>query len=239
MGRPTAWPSWPARSVSWCARLVAFGLVLGGAGCRKQPPAPLPVADPTPTFVADCRPCRFILAPGLPPWEFTFALDSTAEGRAVTAITARSTGDSVSRRLEVHGMLPQPPGEKFFFGAPDLDRDGRRDLLLATVRGVANTYADYWRFAPDTGAFVYLGNYPMLTPDSASGRLRSYERGGEGGRVYSDREWTLEGDSLVVLREEVQEATPKAGEFLRIVRTRSGPGAALREVTRERVREAP
>ncbi len=185
--------------------------------------------------MADCRPCRFQIGPSLPPFAFTFDIDSTSDGRAVTAIQARRDGAPQGQRLPVHAMTPEAPGQEFFFGATDLNGDGNLDLLIATSRGVANTYADYWRFVPDSSTFAYLGNYPVFTVDTASRRLKSYERGGDGGRLYQAREWGFEGDSLVVLREEVQEATTTPGEFVRIVRERPAGGAGLREVLRERV----
>jgi hypothetical protein len=188
--------------------------------------------------VADCHPCRFRIGPSLPPFAFTFQIDSTSEGRAVTAIQAQREGAPQGQRLPVHHMTPEAPGQKFFFGATDLNGDSNLDLMIATSRGVANTYADYWRFAPDSSTFAYLGNYPVFTLDTATGRLKTYERGGVGGRVYQAREWGFEDDSLVVLREEVQEAAKTAGEFVKIVRERmAGGGGGLREVKRERVRD--
>jgi hypothetical protein len=46
---------------------------------------------------------------------------------------------------------------------------------------------------------------------------------------------------LLVMREEVQEASDTPGEFVRIVRERADAGAqsGLREVLRERVKERP
>jgi hypothetical protein len=205
-----------------------------GMACSRAAP-PRPTQDPVPGFVADCRPCRFQIGPGLAPFDFTFDIDSTADGRTVTAIETRADGSRRGERLTVHGMMPAAAGEKFFFGAVDLNHDGNLDLLIATRHGVANTYADYWRFAGDSSRFVYLGNYPMFTFDSASGRLKSYERGGEGGRIYAAREWGFEDDTLVVLREEVQESGGKPGEFLNVVRERAAGG--LREVSRRSVKD--
>jgi hypothetical protein len=199
--------------------------------CRPQAP-PAPVQNPTPDFVADCRPCRFQIGAGLRPVGFTFEIDSGADGRVVRVIEAQPDGGIQPQRLEVHDMTPEPPGGKFFFGAIDLNRDGFLDLLIATRRGIANTYADYWRFVPASNRFAYLGNYPIFSMDTTSHRLTTYERGGLGGRVYQAREWDFEGDSLVVLREEVQEATGIPGQFRRIVRKREADGAGLKEVSR-------
>jgi hypothetical protein len=221
----------------------ALTLLVALLGCRAKERAesapPPALQDSAPAFVADCRPCRLLITRGQAPWDFRFVIDSTAEGRRVAAIEARQETGSALARLEVHGMLPVSPGEQFFFGGTDLDRDGHLDLLLATVRGVANTYADYWRFAPDSNRFRYLGNFPIFTRDSATGRLQTYERGGEGGRAYQAREWAVVGDTLVVMREEVEEATARPGQFLRITRVRPDSlSATLKEARRERVRDS-
>lgn len=223
-------------------RPVILAGILALAACRARTerppfPPPPPLMSSEPGFVADCRPCRFALAPAGTTWEFTFQLDSSADGRAVKAIEARRSGASAATTLPVHGMVPIAPAEQFFFGATDLDGDGRLDLLLATARGVANTYADYWRSVGDSG-FRYLGNYPLFTRDSASGRLQSYERGGDAGWVYQARQWAFRGDTLVVMREEVEEPTPVRGRYLRITRVRADSLAdSLHETKRERVKD--
>jgi len=196
------------------------------------------VQNPAPDFVADCRPCRFLIDSSLPPFAFTFEIDSTAVGHSVTAIEVRRSDEQRAERLPVHGMMPEARSEKFFFGALDLNADGNLDLMMATSRGVANTYADYWRFVPSSGTFAYLGNFPEFIIDTATKRLKSYERGGAGGRLYQSKEWMFERDSLIVVREDVQEATAKPGEFVRIVRERadSAGRSVLREVLRERAR---
>ena len=53
--------------------------------------------------------------------------------------------------------------------------DGFNDVLLATSRGVANTYADYWLFVGATGEFSYLGNYPLFVPEEGRGPGRVVE----------------------------------------------------------------
>jgi hypothetical protein len=215
-------------------RAYALGIALAGLACREKAP-PAPVQSPEPDFVADCRPCRLQIGPGLRPVGFTFEIDSGAEGRAVRAILAQPDGGIQPQRLEVHDMTLEVPGEKFFFGAVDLNRDGFLDLLIATSLGMANTYADYWRYVPGSSRFLYLGNYPIFSVDSVSRRLTTYERGGDGGRVYQAREWGFERDSLVVLREEIQEVTGTPGRFLKIVRERGAGAAELKEVSRARV----
>src|SRR5262245_57738144 len=179
-------------------RLLAFtlGTALAGLACREKVAPPAPVQSPVPDFVADCRPCRFQIGPGLRPVGFTFEIDSSADGKAVRVIEAQPDGGISPQRLEVHAMTPEVPGDKFFFGAVDLNRDGFLDLLIATRRGIANTYVDYWRFVPDSNRFAYLGNYPIFSMDTATHRLTTYERAGEGGREYLTREWAFRGGSL-------------------------------------------
>jgi len=218
-------------------RTISLALVVATVGAcdAETPPVPAPVQSAAPDFVADCRPCRFLISPALPPFVFTFEIDSTQEGRAVTAIAVQRDGAPESDRLDVHDMSRELPDEKFFFGATDLNGDGNLDLMIATSHGVANTYADYWKFVPQSNRFAYLGNFPELAVDTLTKRLKTSERGGEGGRLFQNREWGFEGDSLVVMREEVQEAASKPGAFVRIVRERtdSAGRSVLREVSRE------
>lgn len=175
---------------------------------------------PAPSYVDNCQPCTFALAPTLGPHSFTFKLKTTAnDGRIVTAIQVNH-GDKPAQSLEVSDdMLPAPPGPTLFFGGVDINFDGYLDLMLITRRGVANAYADYWLYDPKTDTFTKLGNYPVFAVDPEKRRLTTYERGGSGGAIFETREYAFLAGELTLIRDEKQEpAGPN--RFKRTVRER-------------------
>lgn len=172
-----------------------------------------------PTLVADCQPCQIKLSPGSPPYDIFFDVKAGDDGRAVTGIRVRRNG-SPGQTLPVRSMSLIGPGEQFFFGPEDINRDGNADLMLITDRGTANAYARYWVFQPKTGIFQAIGRFPILKQDSGTNRLVSYERGGYGGLVYQKNEYRFEGERLVLVRSEKQDQVNGTRTFRRITRER-------------------
>ncbi len=161
--------------------------------------------------VQDCQPCVFKAAADAPDLSLSFQLRSDpGGGRVVEEIIVQRAGQEI-QRLKAPGMEPVFPGETFLLDEQDLNFDGYTDLALATVRGVANTVALYWLFDPSSNRFTSLGSYPWLTADATRKRLTSYERGGDGGLIYTSTEYAFDNHSLTIMRRERQERRPQGG----------------------------
>lgn len=172
--------------------------------------------------VEDCQPCLFRVAAGLPDYALRFQMHTPAGGeRVVEAIVVQRAGQEV-QRLPVPAMEPVLLGAAFFFAAQDINFDGYNDLALAVARGVANTYAMYWLFEPSRRRFTSLGRYPWLTVDTTRKRLSTYERGGNGGLIYTAAEYAFSHNVLVVMRRESQERHPQGGYRKIIAERRHG-----------------
>ena len=188
----------------------------------------------SPQDVSDCQPCTIRVAPQGPEYSFFFDVKINPDGRRVVASVRVVRNNSEVQELKVHNMTPMPPNREFFFGGIDINFDGFRDLELITSRGVANSSADYWIFEPDTEKFHYLGNYPVFTLDPEKHRLKSYERGGYGGMVYTSSEYAFVDGKLELTRCEKQEATAQENVFSRVVQERVN--GELKVTQRETVR---
>jgi hypothetical protein len=134
-------------------------------------------------------------------------------------------------------MMPVRQNEEFFIGTVDINFDGYNDLLLATSRGAANTYADYWLFVPSTQEFSYLGNYPIFTVKPDHRQLSTYERGGDGGMIYQANDYRFIDDVLTLVASEKQERIDRKGTYRKSVfRLRDGK---LHLVKRELIKAPP
>lgn len=163
---------------------------------------------------ADCRPCVLAIGLGMAPYEVRFILkDFPGGGRIVEELKLSSKGTPLQQTLTVHDMAPVRPEETFFIGTADINLDGFNDLFVATSRGVANTYADYWIFIPSTKTFSYIGNYPLFSVDRVKRRLSTYERGGYGGMVYEKTDYAFIDGRLTAVASEKQEPTEREGVF--------------------------
>src|SRR6266446_1820449 len=155
--------------------------------------------------VQDCQPCRFRPAAGMSEVSLVFHLRTLAGGeRVVEEIVVQQAGQDI-QRLPVPEMEPVLPGESFIFDEQEINFDGYNDLALAVARGIANTYAMYWLFDPSRGRFTPVGRYPWLTVDAIHKRLSAYERGGDGGLIYTATLYAFSENVLIVTRREHQE----------------------------------
>ncbi len=183
--------------------------------------------------VQDCQPCAFKAAANAPDLSLLFQLRSRADGtRVVEEIIVQQAGQEL-QRLKAPGMESVFPNETFLLDEPDLNFDGYHDLALATARGAANTVAMYWLFDPSNNRFTPLGSYPWLTVDTARKRLTSYERGGDGGLIYTATEYMFDKNALMVMRRERQERQPRGGYRKIIEERRNGK---LQIVQRQKVK---
>jgi hypothetical protein len=190
-----------------------------------------------PADVKDCRPCTFSPGPGLPPYHFVFNVKSNAEGRGIDEIRVLRESETEPRqRLPVKDMTPISEQESFFFGGLDLNMDGFLDLMLITDRGVANAYADYWLFDSASGNYVYLGKYPVFRIDSKRHRLLTYERGGSAGLIYESREYEFQGNKLILVKSEKQDAAGRRGAYRKVARERVN---GVMKITRAETVKAP
>ena len=90
---------------------------------------------------------------------------------------------------------------------------------MATRRGAANTYVDYWLFTPSK-SFTYLGNYPIFKVDAEHRRLSTYELGAHAGMIYEAKEYSFVREKITLMKSEKQEATAKTGVYRKTTRKR-------------------
>lgn len=172
-----------------------------------------------PAFVDNCEPCQVSVAAGGPVFEAYFLLVKSPEGRVVRRIGLARDGKQVEE-LPVREMSPLAEGEQFMFGGVDINFDGNRDLMLVLERGVANSTAQYWLYDPATQLFQDAGVHSVFTLDPARKRLKTYDRGGSGGMIFTAREYEFVGSKLVVMREETQRPTRNPNRFQHMIRER-------------------
>lgn len=190
--------------------LVALAVLLG-TGQAPDAAAPAPVDT--------CDPCKVSVTDGGPVFEAHFLLVKSPEGRVVRRIGLAREGKQVGE-LTVPDMSPHADGEPFVFGGVDINFDGNRDLMLVLEKGTANATAQYWLYEPATQEFRNAGAHPVFTIDAARKRLKTYERGGSGGLIYTAREYEFQGPKLVLMREETQRPTRNPNRFQHVIRER-------------------
>jgi hypothetical protein len=212
MGWPTGRHTWRGRSSFLSFNLLLVAL-LAASPLWGQPTGP--------SNVDDCHPCSFAPGEHLPKYSFTFDLQVAGSGRVINGIeVAREGSTHTVQHLPVTGMGPVAAGEPFFFGGVDINFDGLLDLMLITRRGVANAYAMYWIFNPNTGLFDSLGTYPVFRIDAQRKRLSTYERGGAAGLIHTAKEYEFEDGKLSLVRKETQQSTKRPNVFRRVIRQR-------------------
>ncbi|MBI4904879.1 MAG: hypothetical protein HY820_14675 [Acidobacteria bacterium] len=185
------------------------------SACSQPQPAVKATVVTDPAFVEDCQPCEIRVSEQAGVYSFRFQLGAAEAGRTVRSIAVSAPG--VIQTLDVKDMLPVAAGPKIFFGAPDINFDGLRDLMIMTSQGTANANAMYWLFDAASKKFQLLGEYPVFTIDSGTRHLRTYERGGAGGMIYEARQYAFVDGKLAVTRVEKQEAVEGAEEFRKTV----------------------
>lgn len=210
----------PSSSATWVLLPALFVLA---ASCmtiaQTSPPAAPAAGTESPPaesrLTTACDPCRFAIASGAGPFEFRFAMHDAADGgRSVERVeVARPDKPGWTQALSVHDMTPVGSQDDFFIGTADINFDGFNDLLVATSRGIANTYAAYWLYVPAKEEFAYLGNYPLFRVDATNQRLLTYERGGDGGMIYSRGQYRFLNGHLTLVESEKQEATKRPGVY--------------------------
>jgi hypothetical protein len=163
-----------------------------------------------------CDPCTFEIGRSLPPYQVSFKVKTVENRKLIEDLVISPLNRSdLSQTLSVHAMTPIKQDKEFFVGSTDVNFDGYNDLFLATSRGTANTYADYWGFDPKTKKFSYLGNYPILKVENTTKTLSSYERGGSGGMIFTKNSYKFIDGVLTIIESVKQEATDQDGVYVR------------------------
>ena len=221
---------------------AAILLTLPIASCYAQRPAP-PAIDRSSGMAAtkqafltnDCAPCRVSVGAQGPAVMvyFEYANASNGQRRVSGLRLTRQDKPGWKQTLAVKEMTFVRTNEKFFLGSEDVNFDGYNDLLLATARGVANTYCDYWLFVPGRGDFAYLGNFPIFTLDRAKKLLQTFERGGDGGKIYTSNSYEFRNGSLTMIASEKQESDYQGAYVRKQYRFENG-GLKLKKMERIR-----
>ncbi len=192
---------------------------------------------PGPQYVKRCDPCTIMLREGNPPADFRFELETVPQGRVVKAIVFERSGQP-EQRLAVPSMTPMAEDESFFFGGQDINFDGWLDLLLMTEQGSANAKAEFWVYDPVADRFRDLGEFPMFRVDAVHKRLTTYVGNGPAGLDFEKRDYSFEGNDLIVMSEETQKPSPsRPGWYVHTVRRRKD--GKLVVVLRQMVKPPP
>ena len=200
---------WPFYIVLGCLLFVGLPLARSQMGSSTAAPPAENLSLPS------CDPCKFKIAQALAPYSVRFILKNVQNDRRVIEALQvfRDDAPGWTQSLPVHDMTPVRQNDEFFIATADINFDGYNDLLLATSRGVANTYADYWLFVPSTAEFSSLGNYPIFTVNSDKRLLSTYERGGDGGMIYQANQYRFVDGELTLIESEKQERTDREGIY--------------------------
>lgn len=127
---------------------------------------------------------------------FDFVLHRRPATERVDSVSVMRAG----RRVQA--LVPSQVEEGALLRDPtyrvDLDFDGHLDFALVTlVPAGPNGAYDYWRYDPAAARFRYVGEYPMLDPDSTRRTLSSHSRLGHAGRSWSNSRWRWQDGTLV------------------------------------------
>lgn len=130
---------------------------------------------------------------------------------------------------------PVPDGEPHL-EALDLDADGWRDLRLLAWAGAANVGYHTWLYDPARRRFARSEELSALTsPEPIPGRpcVRTNDRGGHAGMIYTSSEHCREGGRWVEVRREAQDDLAD-GVYLKTTYERRGDSLVV--VRRDTVR---
>jgi len=189
--------------------------------------------SPGPSLVNDCQPCTYSIGGDAGVYSFTFVRGVDREDQIIKAIEVSKNSKTV-QRLDVTNSDTDGDDDKVLFGVEDINFDGYADLMIETGHGIANAYADYWIFDSKSGAFIKLGNYPILTVDAKARSLKSYERGGCAGMDYDSKEYTFLDGKIVLIREEKQSNLEDCQTFYKFVQIRTN--GVMKTVFRKTIR---
>jgi hypothetical protein len=137
-------------------------------------------------------------------------------------LIASASATAGAQCFELHDMDPVDLAAASPIRAQDINFDGYNDIVLSARAGAANTYARYWIYQPATNQFADLGELPELMIDHTHRRLSTYERNGNAGMAFEARDYTFVGETLTLIRSDVQSSSAQPDVFLRVVSIRRG-----------------
>jgi hypothetical protein len=153
---------------------------------------------------------RFEIAPKLPLFTFKIIPDVRDDQNGFPQSTVeeievfKGVSDQSLQRLsdcDFDEMEPPPKGSEWFH-TDDINFDGYQDVYLMTNWGVTgNHYGCLWLYNPATGKFNYCKEFSQLSRywlDPASKIIRTFDRGGMAGLVYSANQYKVEANQPVL-----------------------------------------
>jgi hypothetical protein len=160
---------------------------------------------------------RFEIAPMLPLFTFKIIPDVRDDQNGfpqsgVTAIEVfKGDLDQPLQRLTGCdlGEMEPPPRNGDWFHTDDINFDGYQDIYLMTNWGATgNHFGCIWLYNPTTGTFDYSKGFSQLSSywlDSTSKSIRTFDKGGMAGLVYTAKQYKVESDQPVLIWSEQQD----------------------------------
>jgi hypothetical protein len=107
------------------------------------------------------------------------------------------------------GEMEPPPRNSDWFHTDDINFDGYQDIYLMTNWGATgNRHGCIWLYNPRTGKFDYSNGFSQLSSywlDSASKTIRTFDKGGMVGRVYTANQYKVESNQPILIWSEQQD----------------------------------
>jgi hypothetical protein len=168
---------------------------------------------------------RFEIAPKLPLFTFKI-IPNVRDGQngfpqsTVQAIEVfKGESDRPMQRLTGCNFdeMEPPPRYGDWFHTDDVNFDGYRDIYLMTNYGATgNHYGCIWLFNPATGRFDYSKEFSQLSRywlDPESETIRTFDRAGMAGMVYTANQYKVESNRPVLMWSENQDWDPGKEHF--------------------------
>jgi|GEM_PF-3209198 len=197
-----------------------------GAGAQQQTPIPQPstgrIDKPLDTdrYIEDLSEgatFRFEIAPKLPLFTFEIIPDVRDDQNGFPQSTVqeievfKGNSDQPLQRLSGCDLDEMWPPERHadWFHTDDVNFDGYQDIYLMTNYGATgNHYGCIWLYNPATGKFDYSKEFSQLSRywlDAASQTIRTFDRGGMAGLVYTANQYKVDGNQPILFWSEHQD----------------------------------
>jgi hypothetical protein len=160
---------------------------------------------------------RFEIAPKLPLFTFKIIPNVRDDQNGFPQSTVQEIevfkGDSDQPLQHLAGCdfdeMEPPPRYGDWFHTDDVNFDGYQDIYLMTNYGATgNHYGCIWLYNPATGKFEYSAEFsrlPRYWLDAASKTIRTFERAGMAGQVYTANQYKVDSNRPVLFWSEHQD----------------------------------